>query len=103
MDRCSLRRLGQGVIELLSEKVLTHLTPVTSTFDQVTSKSRYIFCYPGLICGSLRKVGQFVFKLLIENGFDICYPDDLDLLIPKSIGYLCYQGWMRGPCLRTID
>ena len=41
------------------------------------------------MCGtSLRKVGQDVFELFIGN-VDTFDPDELDLVIPKSIGFLC--------------
>jgi len=48
--------------------VLAHLTPVTFTFNHVTTKSIGFICYPGFMCGSsLKKVGQGVLELLIGN------------------------------------
>ena len=46
---------------------LTHLTPMTLTFDLVTKSIRFLCC-PGRMCGpSLGKVGQGVLELLIGN------------------------------------
>ena len=51
-----------------SDMVLTHLTPVTLTFDPVTPIFKGFLCCPGRMCGqTLRKVGQGVLKLLIRN------------------------------------
>ena len=52
------------------EMVLEHLTP----------KSIGFICCPGEMCGpSLRKVGQGVLELLIQNGFGTFDHSDLDL------------------------
>ena len=48
--------------------ICADLTPVNLTLDLVTPVSIGFLCYPGWICGtSLRKVGQGVLELLIEN------------------------------------
>ena len=59
MCRPSLRKVGQGVLELLIGNGWAHLTLVTLTFDPVTSKWIYFLYYPGWMCWpSLRRVGQ---------------------------------------------
>jgi len=72
----SLRKVCQGVLELLIGNSF-------STFDPVTPKSIEFICYPGRMCvPSLRKVGQGIGALLIGNGFGIFGtfdPGDLDL------------------------
>ena len=35
----SLRRVGQGILELMNGNGMAHLTPITLTFDPVTPKS----------------------------------------------------------------
>ena len=46
-----------------SETVLTHLSPVTVTFDPVTLNSKGFLCCPGWMRGqSLWKVGKFYFN-----------------------------------------
>jgi len=39
-------------------------------------------------------------KFLIGIGF--CKFDPGDQVTPKSIGFLCYSGWMCGPRLRKV-
>ena len=50
------------------------------------------------MCGPrLKKVGQCVLEVLIGNGFGTFKPPmtlTFDPVSPKSIGFLCYLGWM---------
>ena len=60
----SLRRIGQGILELLIWIGFGTFDQVTLTFDLVTPKSLGFLCYPGSISG---QVGQGVLELLIGN------------------------------------
>ena len=63
-----MKKVGQGILELLIENGFGTYDSVTLTFDLVTSKSIGFLRYPGWMCGlSLRKVGQGVLELLNGN------------------------------------
>jgi len=72
-----------------SETVLTHLTPMTLTFDPVTSKSIGFICCPGRMFGQcLRKVGQGILELLIGNE----KVTDIQTDMSKAIFFLFFKG-----------
>jgi len=72
-----LRKVDQGVLELLIGNVLAHFT---LTLDPVTPRSIRFICYPGWMYGpGMRKVGQGVLQLLVGNGFGTFDHGDIDL------------------------
>ena len=76
----SLRRVGQGILQLFIGNGFGTFDLVTLTFDPVTPVSTGFLFNPRWMCGQcLRKVGEGVLELLIGNDFGTFDPGDLDL------------------------
>ena len=76
----SLRRVGQGILQLFIGNGFGTFDLVTLTFDPVTPVSIGFLFYPRWMCGQcLRKVGEGVLELFIGNDFGTFDPSDLDL------------------------